>query len=1190
MTNVIVTGAIENRVVIEGSGTTRVVRVIAQGPVGPGVPVGGTTSQILRKASGDDYDTEWADPASASSVAWGNITGTLSDQTDLQSALDALGGGGASELSELSDVGSSTPTNRNALMADGDSWESRPLVEADISDLGSYVETLADLGVTASATELNYVDGVTSAIQTQLNGKADTSHSHTASQVTDFDTEVSNNTDVAANTSARHAAVTVTDSSEIDFTLAGQNITASIVSGSLDETKLDASVNASLDLADSSVQPGDNISTLTNDSGFITATLTNEQVQDIVGGMVSGNTETFVSVTYQDGDGTIDFVVPVLDEDDMVSDSAAHLATQQSIKAYVDANAGGVSDHGALTGLADDDHTQYTLSSGTRDFTGIVSYDTHPTFTADTQIVDKRYVDDSITAGGGYTDEDAQDAVGAMLTGTQTLITVSYDDPNGELDFVVNDDLSLYDNTTSGFITDYTVTEADVTAHEAALTITESQISDLGSYLTDITGENLSSLADVTITSITSGELLRWNGSAWVNNTLAEAGVAAASHTHTASEVTDFDTEVSNNTDVAANTSARHSAVTVTDSSEIDFTLTGQNITASIVTGSIDETKLDTSVNASLDLADSASQPGHTHTASNITDFDTEVANNSAVTANTAKVTNATHTGDVTGSTTLTIANDAVTTSKIADGSVTLAKIQDITAHGVLATGASTTAPSIVTAAANTVLGRIGAGGTVQFSQLLGNQISNNTITNAKLLTVLEGTIKGRVSTGTGVVEDLTASEVRTLLNVADGATANTGTVTSVAVSGSDGIEVDSGSPITSSGTIALGVNASALRSHINVEDGADVTDETNVLAALNGATLTDVGTPASGDRIILQDASDSNIVKYAAFSEFGGGGGGVDTSGTPVANDFARFTDADTIEGRSYSEVRTDLGLVIGTDVQAQDAFLDDIAALTDPGADRLMFWDDSAGEIVWLSPDSTLSITGTTLAVNPSAIALDELSGWTSILTNIATLTDPGADRIGFWDDSAGAFTWLTASTGLTISGTSMTVRTASTSQTGIAELATVAETSAGTDTGRIITPDGLAGSRYGTKSVSIAVYPAGTDVETGDGTIAFVVPEDMDGMNLVRVVSSVDTSGTTGLTSVQVRRRRDATNADMLSTVCSIDSGETRSTTAATAFAINATNDDVAEGDKIYIDVDAVSTTAPQGLSVTLSFRMP
>ncbi len=48
---------------------------------------------------------------------------------------------------------------------------------------------------------------------------------------------------------------------------------------------------------------------LTNGAGYITSTLTNEQVQDIVGNMVSGNTETGITVTYQDSDGTLDFVV-----------------------------------------------------------------------------------------------------------------------------------------------------------------------------------------------------------------------------------------------------------------------------------------------------------------------------------------------------------------------------------------------------------------------------------------------------------------------------------------------------------------------------------------------------------------------------------------------------------------------------------------------------------------------------------------------------------------------------------------------------------------------------------------------------------------------------------------------------------------------------------------------------------------
>ena len=79
------------------------------------------------------------------------------------------------------------------------------------------------------------------------------------------------------------------------------------------------------------------------------ATLTEEQVEDFVGGMVTGNTETFITVTYEDSDGTLDFVVPVKDEDNMASDSATHLATQQSIKAYVDANAGGSTSVAAIS-------------------------------------------------------------------------------------------------------------------------------------------------------------------------------------------------------------------------------------------------------------------------------------------------------------------------------------------------------------------------------------------------------------------------------------------------------------------------------------------------------------------------------------------------------------------------------------------------------------------------------------------------------------------------------------------------------------------------------------------------------------------------------------------------------------------------------------------------------------------------
>lgn len=51
--------------------------------------------------------------------------------------------------------------------------------------LGS-ATTLADLGVTATAEELNYISGVTSGVQAQLDGKAASEHTHTVSEISDF--------------------------------------------------------------------------------------------------------------------------------------------------------------------------------------------------------------------------------------------------------------------------------------------------------------------------------------------------------------------------------------------------------------------------------------------------------------------------------------------------------------------------------------------------------------------------------------------------------------------------------------------------------------------------------------------------------------------------------------------------------------------------------------------------------------------------------------------------------------------------------------------------------------------------------------------------------------------------------------------------------------------------------------------
>lgn len=110
-------------------------------------------------------------------------------------------------------------------------------------------------------------------------------------------------------------------------------------------------------------------------------------------------------------------------------------------------------------------------------------------------------------------------------------------------------------------------------------------------------------------------------------------------------------------------------------------------------------------------------------------------------------------------------------------------------------------------------------------------------------------------STGTTPTEGATWTKLAA--KGADGA--GSGTVSSVAVSGSDGIEVDSGSPITSTGTIALGVNKAALLTHINVEDGADVTDAANVAAA--GARMAGTDIPLAD--IAQGGATDGQVLTW---------------------------------------------------------------------------------------------------------------------------------------------------------------------------------------------------------------------------------------------------------------------------------------------------------------------------------------
>jgi hypothetical protein len=164
-------------------------------------------------------------------------------------------------------------------------------------------------------------------------------------------------------------------------------------------------------------------------------------------------------------------------------------------------------------------------------------------------------------------------------------------------------------------------------------------------------------------------------------------------------------------------------------------------------------------------------------------------------------------------------------------------------------------------------------------------------------------------------------------------------------------------------------------------------------------------------------------------------------------------------------------------------------------------------------------------------------------------------------------------------------------STTVQGIIEVATAAETTAGADAGRAVSPDGLAGSDYGKRVMLISgVVAPTTALTTGDGKFTFPIPVELNGWNLVQAEARVYTVGT-GATLVAIQIRNATDTADMLSTKITLDASELTSYTAATRSVVDTAHDDVATADIIAVDIDAINNTVVAlGLDVILTWQLP
>ena len=273
---------------------------------------------------------------------------------------------------------------------------------------------------------------------------------------------------------------TIGHTSDTDLiTLADGNVT---IAGELDLTTLDVSGNADID------------GTLEADAITVDGTALNEYIADTVGAMVSSNTETNITVTYEDGDNTLDFVIGTLNQDttgtaDNITISANNSTDETVYPIFVD---GATGSQGAET----DTGFTYNPSSGLLTISG--ELDAGSLDISGDADIDGTLEADAITIGGVTLAETIADTVGAMVTSnTESGITVAYQDADNTLDFTVG---TLNQDTTGTAATVTGAAQSNITSLGTLTTLTVDNVIVNGTTIGHTDDTDLMTLADGVLT------------------------------------------------------------------------------------------------------------------------------------------------------------------------------------------------------------------------------------------------------------------------------------------------------------------------------------------------------------------------------------------------------------------------------------------------------------------------------------------------------------------------------------------------------------------------------------------------------------------------------------------------------------------------------------------------------------------
>ena len=307
----------------------------------------------------------------------------------------------------------------------------------------------------------------------------------------------------------------------------------------------------------------------------------------------------------------------------------------------------------------------------------------------------------------------------------------------------------------------------------------------------------------------------------------------------------------------------------------------------------------------------------------------------------------------------------------------------------------------------------------------------------------------------------VTAAEIRALIGA--GTSSTTGTVTSVAVSGSNGITV-SGSPITGAGTISLGL--SNLANSVLAND--DVTFGTTTVA-LGGSSTSIAGLTAldfaAGDRTIGASIGANNLTLAGATSTVVIPGNlTVNGTTTSVNSNQVNIGDAIlTLNADETGAPSQNAGFEIERGTSAN------VSLIWDEGSDR---WDFGAsydvranafiGDLDGTASDASKWTNARTITLGGDASGSVSIDGSANVTLTVS-VDGVQANSVALGTDTTGNYVATVSGSGaISVSGSgsetaavTVSIADSSTTAKGAVELATSAEAITGTDTARAVTP---------------------------------------------------------------------------------------------------------------------------------------